>query len=67
MKNSSRASRARKFLKTYKADEPIDTNAVDLLADMLHYYGFKKFMDRFEIAFMHFNAEKGEVKNDPNR
>jgi hypothetical protein len=68
--NADRAKRARAALKRYNGDNDAITNAVDLLADLQHFFYdlehakdiiHPTFDDAHESARRHFEAEKAEV------
>lgn len=65
--NQERQQRANCALTAYSPGEPLAQNASDLLADMLHLFGFKAFMDCFESAFKHFEAEKEETNAEQEK
>jgi hypothetical protein len=68
--NTDRAKRAKAALKRYNGDNDPITNAIDLLADLQHFYNLAHardnthptFDEALETARGHFEAEqKGEV------
>lgn len=56
--NEERKLRAERTLTQYNKGEPLEQNAVDLLADLMHLYGAEGFADLLTLAEEHYEEEQ---------